>query len=74
MTNEGDIIERIGTEAHLLLRHIESLGYAVTIKDRGHSFTAIHRDSGQRHEVNGDDPYLTACKLAEAVGIDLRDG
>ena len=38
------------------------------------SRVATNRDTDERIERRGDDPYKLACELAEAVGIDIEDG
>lgn len=66
--------------AAAIIRHVESLGFAVTLRrsDRGVEIEAV--SPTRRHiarNLDGDgeeDEYRAACRLAEMVGIDLEDG
>ena len=36
--------------------------------------SAVMYETGQKHIVDGTDPFDTLCELAACVGIDLADG
>ena len=61
-----------------IIHVIEGLGYAVRTTPAGEMFAQRLDDLATRHVVTLDDPadpdarYRAACRLAEAVGIDLE--
>jgi hypothetical protein len=58
----------------LILEHIGSLGYAITIT--AGCVEAVHERTGELHRVRFDDGdrYKAACQLAKLVGVELDDG
>ena len=64
----------IDPTARAIVKHIRSLGYAVTLTDDGERWTITAVHFNESHTACGEDEYEVACALAVSVGIDIEDG
>lgn len=56
-----------------ILDTVRRLGWTVTVRASGRVLVAERVASGELVEIANDDPYVAAVRLAERVGIDVRE-